>query len=153
MGNDAKNNNFTIYHGKRHLTFLQEITSYRTLSLNIYGWRNFFLDKDIKKEDIITFLSQGTGCMSWSLIIALPIERKIKLFSRPINAPKWRRSAVNGGNMAISKLWYVCELGCAFKLNCAKYKINFKKSKYLDFCLIYRKPLLNFKVSTLYVPK
>ena len=45
-----------------------------------------------------------------------------------INAPKWRQSAANCRNMEIFELCNVFELGCAFRLNLANYKRNYKKN-------------------------
>ena len=59
--------------------------------------------------------------------------------------------AAERGNMAILKECNVFEYGSAFRLNSANCeKNNFKK---IDVCLIYRKPWLNFTVSTRYVSK
>ena len=42
-------------------------TFYGTISLHIYGGRQFFLNRDMKKEKSSDHFPQGTGCMSWFL--------------------------------------------------------------------------------------
>ena len=129
-------------------------TLYRTLSLAIYCGRLLFFFTEIwgkKQEDLITFLKvqdvrhSSSECppalnQNAPLIIAPTIERrklneKVIIFNgyiytqgisaiSTINAPKGPQSAVNCGNMALSKICNVLELGHSFRLNLANYNRN-----------------------------
>ena len=79
-------------------------TLFKTLSLHIYSGGKFYLDRHMRKK------TKRTKAFFKGYIYTQVI---FTIFT--INAPKWRQSAANCGNMATFEPCNVFELGCAFR--------------------------------------